>query len=135
LKPSAIDEQVGAGGLVARPEHEVVDEQLGAAVEELRQGLRAVVGVEAVLLLDPQPRQLAALPGQLVAHPGVLLLALQQLLAGSRPLLATHDLVLGHHALLSGCKSSGGWAVRCGVVAFALLVGRTLATFSCDIAR
>jgi hypothetical protein len=48
----------------------VVDEQLGATVEELRQRPRALVGVEPVLLLDRNPRQLAALPGELVASLG-----------------------------------------------------------------
>ena len=59
-----------AARLVARPEHEVVDEQLRAPVEELRQRLRPVVGLEPVLLVDPDPRQLAALPGELVAASG-----------------------------------------------------------------
>ena len=40
--------------LVARAEHEVVDAQLGAAVEQLRQRARPAVGVEAVLLLRAQ---------------------------------------------------------------------------------
>ncbi len=56
-------------------EHEVVDEQLGATVEELRQRPRALVGVEPVLLLHRHPRQLAPLAGDLVAEPRVLLLA------------------------------------------------------------
>ena len=47
--------------LVAGAEHEVVDEQLSAAVEELRQLARALVGLEAVLLLEWDPGQLAAL--------------------------------------------------------------------------
>jgi hypothetical protein len=64
----------------------VVDDELRAAVEQLRQLACAVVGVEAVLLLDPDPRKLPALPRQLVAQPCVLLLAGEQLLAGSCPL-------------------------------------------------
>jgi hypothetical protein len=59
----------------------VVDQQLRAAAEQSGQGPRSVVGVEAVLLVDAGPRQLAALPQQLVAGPGVLLLALQQVRA------------------------------------------------------
>ena len=62
-----------AAGLVARAEHEVIDEQLGAAVEQLRQRARAFVRLEAVLLLDANPGQLAPLPGQLVTQAGVLL--------------------------------------------------------------
>jgi hypothetical protein len=46
---------------VARAEHDVVDEQLTTAIEELRKCARAVVGVEAVLLPDTDPRQLTSL--------------------------------------------------------------------------
>jgi hypothetical protein len=84
-------------GLVAGAEHEVVDQQMAAVVEQLGQGRWAVVGVEAVGLVDRDPGQLAALAGQLVADPGVDLLALQQLLAGGLPLLRADNLVLGHH--------------------------------------
>jgi hypothetical protein len=52
--------------LAARSEHEVVDQELRAAVEELGQGPRPFVGVEQVLLLDRDPGQLAALASQLV---------------------------------------------------------------------
>jgi hypothetical protein len=89
-----------AAGLVARAEHEVVDEELGATVEELRQSPRALVGLEPVLLLDRDPRQLAALPCELVAHTSVFLLASQQLLAGSLPFLAAADLVIRHRGCL-----------------------------------
>jgi hypothetical protein len=64
-----------ATGLVARAEHEVVDEQLGSPVEQLDERLLAVVRVEAVVLLHPHPRQLAAPLRDLVAEPGVLLFA------------------------------------------------------------
>ena len=47
---------------------------LRAAVEELAQGFLPRVGVEAVVLLDSHPRQLAPLPCEFVAEPGVLLL-------------------------------------------------------------
>ena len=82
--------------LVAWAEHEVVDEQLSAAVEELRQRPRALVGLQAVLLLEWDPGQLAALACELVAHPGVFLLALEQLLASRLPFLTAADLVLRH---------------------------------------
>src|SRR6478752_271709 len=72
-----------AAGLVTRAEHEVIDEQLAAAVEELRQCARAFVRFEAVLLLDANPGQLAPLPGQLVTKAGVIFFAREQLLAGS----------------------------------------------------
>jgi hypothetical protein len=44
---------------VVGAKHDVVGEQLRASVEELDKGLLAVLGVELVLLLDPDPRQIA----------------------------------------------------------------------------
>src|SRR5262245_13263610 len=61
--------------LVVRPEHEVVDDQLPAAVEQLRQRAFAVLGVQAILLLERDPWELAALLGNVVAEPRELLLA------------------------------------------------------------
>jgi hypothetical protein len=52
--------------LVARSEHEVVDQELRAAVEDLGQSPRPVVGVELVLLLDRDPGQLTALVRQFI---------------------------------------------------------------------
>jgi hypothetical protein len=74
----------------------VVDDQLGAAVEQIGESLRAVLGLEPVVLLDRDPGQLASLPGQLVAAAGELLLLLQQLVALRPPLLLRADPVLGH---------------------------------------
>src|SRR5205085_5244814 len=87
--------------LVGRPEHEVVDEQLGAAVEEIGEGLRTVLGLEAVVLLEWDRGQLAPLPGQLVAAAGELLLLLQQLVALRLPLLLRADPVLRHQGATS----------------------------------
>src|ERR1700743_1212003 len=96
-----------ASRLVTRPEHEVVNQQLRAAAEELGQGPRPVVGGEPVLLLDRHPGQLAALARQLVPHPGVLLLALQQLVTSGLPLVTADDLVI-RHRVLPPFKSSCG---------------------------
>src|SRR4051794_23284035 len=63
-------------------EHEVVDEQLGAPAEQVAQRGRSGRGLEAVLLLDGDPRKLLPAPGELVATAGVLLLGLEQLEAG-----------------------------------------------------
>src|SRR5262249_16602832 len=76
-----------AACLEGRSKHKVVDEQLGAAVEELGEALSAVLGLEPVVLLDWDPGQLAPLPGQLVAAACELLLLLQQLVAFRLPLL------------------------------------------------
>jgi hypothetical protein len=51
----------------------VVDEQLGPSVEQVGKRLLTVVRVEAIVLLYPDPRQLASLLRELVAEPGVLL--------------------------------------------------------------
>src|SRR5207244_939449 len=85
-----------AAGRVVRAEHEVVDEQLRASVEELRQPLWTVLGLEGVLLLHPHPGQLAALAGEVVAAPRQLFLSLEQCVACSEPFLACSDLVLRH---------------------------------------
>src|SRR6185437_11743768 len=106
-----------APGGVARPEHEVVDQQLGTAAEEPGQRPGALVGVEPVLLVDRDPGQLAALAGQLVPAPRVLLLALQQLVPGRLPVSPADNLVLRHGAwsplrcvpgLACPVRSSGG---------------------------
>jgi hypothetical protein len=70
----------------------MVDEQLGAPVEQLAERLLAVVRVEAILLLHPHPRQLAPLPRELVAQPCVLLLVFEQPLPCLEPLFATSNL-------------------------------------------
>src|SRR4051812_39397665 len=79
-------------------EHEVVDEQLGAPVEELRQGLLPVVRLEDILVLDRYPWQLLAPAGELVALPHVLLLGVEQLAPRRQPLLAGSCPVLRHLA-------------------------------------
>src|SRR5437016_3772045 len=87
----------GAARLVRRAEHEVVDEQLRATVEELGERLRPRRGLEAVVLLDRHPGELPPLPRQLVAATGELLLLREQLLARCLPLLTGSDLVVRHH--------------------------------------
>src|SRR5262249_6436466 len=68
-------------------EHEVVDEELGPAGEQVAQGLLAVDRVEDVVLVDPHPRKGAALTSQLVAPARVLLLRREQRQAGLDVLL------------------------------------------------
>ena len=75
-------------GLVLRPEHEVVDEQLRTALEEVGERRLSVVGVERVLLVDAHPRQVAPLSRELVAAAGVLFLRLQELTPCGEPILA-----------------------------------------------
>ena len=82
---------------VVRAEHEVVDEELRAPVEELGQRLRPLVRLERVLLLDRHPGQLSTLPRELVAEARELFLPLEQLDPGRPPLLAgsepVHDFI------------------------------------------
>src|SRR5271166_3232038 len=54
---------------VVGPEHEVVDEELRAPSEEVCQRCAPLIGLESVLLVDPDPRQLLTSPRQLVAAP------------------------------------------------------------------
>jgi hypothetical protein len=62
--------------------------------EEFRQRGAPFIGLEAVLLVDPDPRQLLTSPRQLVAAPRQLLLLLQQPEPGCKPLIARNDLIL-----------------------------------------
>src|SRR3970040_227624 len=52
---------------VVGAEHEVVDEELRAPSEEVCQRGAPLVGLESILLVDADPRQILALPRQLVA--------------------------------------------------------------------
>ena len=72
----------GARRLVRRPEHQVVDEQLRAAVDQLER-LLAVLGVERVLLVDSNPRQILPLLRNLLVQLGELPLARVYRLDGS----------------------------------------------------
>src|SRR5439155_9443733 len=85
------------------------DEQLGAAVKELGEVLCAVLRLEAVVLFDRDPGQLAPFPGQIVAAAGEGLLLLQQCVALRLPLLLRADPVLRHRDATS-CLRPRGWA-------------------------
>src|SRR5262249_49619181 len=80
----------------AEAEHEVVDEKLRAAAEEVGERLRPRNRLELVLLLDRHPGQFPAPAGELIALPHVLLLGVEQLLAGRQPLLSRSHRVFGH---------------------------------------
>ena len=54
---------------VVGPEHEVVEEELRAASEEVCQRGAPLVGLESILPVDPNPGQLLTPPRQLVAAP------------------------------------------------------------------
>src|SRR5450755_3207496 len=82
--------------LVIGPEHDVVGEQLRASVEELRERLLPVLGVEPVLLLHRNPGKLTPLLGHLLAELRVLGLELRECITTRLPFLAGSNLVVGH---------------------------------------
>src|SRR5207245_4146423 len=85
----------------ARTEHEVLDDQLAASVEQIRERLLAVRSVEHVLLLDLDPREIATLAAQSVAKSSEFLFLGQQFLASGKPLVSRYDPVL--HCRLPSC--------------------------------
>jgi hypothetical protein len=60
-------------------EHEVIDEQLRAPSKQVCQRCAPLMGLESILLVDPNPRQLLPSPSQFVPAAHELLLGLQQL--------------------------------------------------------
>src|SRR5204862_1163521 len=94
---------------VLGPEHEVIDEELRASSEEISEGSCALVGLEAVLLVDSKPGQLLPRLRQFVAPPRQRLLGLEQLQPGRQPLFTGSGLVIGHCFSLScGCTAWRG---------------------------
>jgi hypothetical protein len=86
-----------AGGVIGA-EHEVVDEELRAPAEEVRQRGAALVGLEAIRLVDPHPRQVLPPPRQLVAAPRERLLRLEQIEPRCEPLCTCPGLVYRHRS-------------------------------------
>ncbi len=86
----------GAAGLPFRRQHEVIDHQLVAAVEQLGQGLAPGRGVEGVRLVDLDPGQGQAFGGVAVAQLGLFLFVDQQRLARFQPFLTRRDLMVRH---------------------------------------
>ena len=70
----------------------MIDEELRASSEKISEGRFSFVGLEAVLLLNSNPRQLPPRPHQLVATASKFLLGLEQLQPGRKPLLLRNDL-------------------------------------------
>ena len=87
----------GAGAVrVVRPEHDVVGEELRAAVEQLGERLPARLGVELVVLLDRHPGEGAAPALELLAPLRLLGFELRELAARGLPFVTGTDGVLGH---------------------------------------
>ena len=95
-----------AAFLPLRREHEVVDDELAPAVEEVGERLLAVRPVEDIARLHADPGEPASLRAQLIAAPREFLLLLEELFPGDEPLVARHDSRTIHLALLrSGARA------------------------------
>jgi len=82
--------------ILARPEHEVVDDQLPPPVEQIGEPDLAVESVELVVLLDRHHRQPPALGGERVERACGLFLLDEQLVAGRLPLGLGDDVRQSH---------------------------------------
>src|SRR5207247_521353 len=88
--------------------HEVVHQELRAPLEQVCQRRAPLGGLEAIVLLDPDPGELLPPPGQLVAPTRQLFLGGEQLAPGRKPLLARSCLVVRHLSSLLCVARSGG---------------------------
>jgi hypothetical protein len=84
---------------VVGPEHEVVDQELRAPFEQIRQRSTSIVGLEPVVLVDADPRELLTPPRQLVVAACELLLRRQQLEPLCQPLFTCSCPVRGHRLI------------------------------------
>src|SRR5271169_1305586 len=92
-------------------EHEVVDDQLAFAAEQVGQGPLAVGTVEHIIFLDLLPRKFAAFAAQGVTGAGELFFVRKMRLARREPLVMGNDLVRFHVTLLSVFPSPP-WVIR-----------------------
>src|SRR5947207_603701 len=84
---------------VVGPEHEMIDEELRAPSEEVCQRGAPFVGLEAVLLVNSNPRQFLPFSRQLIAPPRKILLGFEQLQPGRKPLFTCSSLMISHRLL------------------------------------
>src|SRR5689334_6126255 len=106
-----------AAGVFVRAEHEVVEEQLPARIEEVEQARLPVRPVENVVLVDPDHRQPATLGRERVSCPGGVLFLGKERFPRCLPFLLGDDRGKVHRAplILIECKPPG--SVRPGTVA------------------
>src|SRR5215467_4628425 len=81
-------------------EHEVVDDQLTSALEQIRQRFFSIWAVKDIILVYLHPRQLPSLVTQSIAQFGELLLFRQQRHACRQPLFPRYDFMSSHDLLL-----------------------------------
>jgi hypothetical protein len=82
--------------LVVGPEHEVVDEELRTAFEEVRERDAPFIGLEPILLVNPDPREFLPSLRQLIALLRELLLRVEHLEPRCQPLFTCSGLMVGH---------------------------------------
>src|SRR5437899_12233274 len=85
---------------LAGAEHEVVEDELTAPLEEVDEARFAVRALKRVVPFDPDHRQAAALGGARVSRPGRLLFLRTQLLESGFPFLLRDDSRELHRDLL-----------------------------------
>src|SRR5690606_12324954 len=109
-----------AAFLPAGAVHEVVDDQLAVAAEQLGERLAAVGAVELIGLVDPDPGQRTALGAELVALAGEGLFPQQVLAARAQPFFPRY------HAGLLQFDVAGHGAISFVCCAFGLLLARSV---------
>jgi len=78
----------------ARTQHEMVDDELVAAVEQVGERLLAARRVEYIILLHLHPRQITTLATQIIARPGEGFFGGEMRLALLEPILVRYDAVI-----------------------------------------
>jgi hypothetical protein len=87
----------------------VIDHELRASSKEISERRFSFIGLEAIFLFDPNPRQLLPSPRQLVTAARQFFLGLEQIEPGGKPFLSQYDLAVfgpvngfnfGHNMLL-----------------------------------
>ena len=123
-----------AAGLPIGTKHEMVDDKLTAAAEQLPKCLLPFGALEYILLGDAHPRQIPARLAQLIAQTREFLLLGENLLARLYPCFWRYDLMIGH-AHFSSRDLTARFRPRAGVDAagLACLGLRALAEFSRSI--
>src|SRR5580704_1512175 len=96
----------GTGGIPFGRVHQMMDNQLAAAVEEVWERLAALFGFERIALLDLQAGEPASLGGEPVPLAHVRLFLLEQRLPCGEPFLLRYDLVRFHGAFLRSTNTT-----------------------------
>jgi hypothetical protein len=91
----------GPGDIPSWPVHQMMDDELYAAVEEVYERLAALLGLERIALLELQAGKPSSLGGEPVPPAHMRLFLRGQRLPCGKPLLSRNDLVRFHGAFLT----------------------------------